>query len=77
MDCSAATENILLAAESLGLGAVWTAVYPVAERVAAVRKLLGIPAHVTPLNLIPLGVPAVKPAAADKYQPGLVHKNRW
>jgi len=77
MDCSAATENILLAAESLGLGAVWTAVYPEAERVAAVRKLLGIPAHVVPLNLIPLGVPAVKPAAGDRYAPGLVHKNRW
>jgi nitroreductase len=77
MDCSAATENILLAAHALGLGAVWTAVYPEAERVAAVRKLLGIPEHVTPLNLIPLGVPAGKPAAADRYEPIRVHTNRW
>lgn len=77
MDCCAATENILLAAESLGLGAVWTAVYPEADRVAAVRKLLGIPAHVMPLNLIPIGVPAAKPKAGDKYNAGLVHKDRW
>lgn len=77
MDCCAATENILLAAESLGLGAVWTAVYPEADRVAAVRKLLGIPAHVMPLNLIPIGVPAAKPKAGDKYNAELVHKDRW
>ncbi len=77
MDCSAATENILLAAEALGLGAVWTAVFPVAERVAVVRKLLGMPEHVIPLNLIPLGVPAGEPRAKDKYNPLQVHKNRW
>ena len=77
MDCSAATENILLAAEALGLGAVWTAVFPEAERVAAVKKLLRIPKHVTPLNVIPLGVPAGKSAAADKYEPVRVHKDRW
>ena len=77
MDCSAATQNILLAAESLGLGAVWTAVYPEADRVAAVRKMLGIPAHVVPLNLIPIGVPAAKPKPADRYEAGLVHKDRW
>ncbi|MCX5785915.1 MAG: nitroreductase family protein [Elusimicrobia bacterium] len=77
MDCSAATENILLAAESMGLGAVWTAVFPEAERVAAVRKILGIPEHITPLNLIPFGVPEGKPQAKDKYNPIQVHKNHW
>ena len=77
MDCSAATENILLAAESLGLGAVWTALFPEAERISIVRKLLGIPEHSIPLNLIPLGVPAGKPCAKDKYDPARVHKNRW
>ena len=58
MDCSAATQNILLAAESMGLGAVWTAVYPEDSRVRAVRQILGIPHYVVPLNLIPEGVPA-------------------
>ena len=77
IDCSAATENILLAAEAIGLGAVWTALFPEADRVIAARKILGIPEHIVPLNFIPLGVPAGEPRAKDKYEPGQVHKNRW
>ena len=77
MDCSAATQNILLAAESLGLGAVWTAVYPEDSRVRAVRQILGIPSHVVPLNLIPVGVPAGRDRPKDKYDPKQVHWNKW
>lgn len=77
MDCSAATENILLAAESMGLGAVWTAVYPAEERVAAVRKILEIPDNVIPLNLIPIGVPAGKEKPKDKFNPDKIHLNQW
>ena len=77
MDCSAATENILLAAESMGLGAVWTAVYPEDTRIRAVRQILGIPPHIVPLNLIPLGVPAGGEKPKDKYDPKQIHWNKW
>lgn len=77
MDCSAATQNILLAAESMGLGAVWTAVYPEDSRVRAVRQILGIPHYVVPLNLIPVGVPVGREKAKDKYDPKQVHWNKW
>lgn len=60
LDCACASENILLAAEALGLGAVWTAVYPLKELMDFVRKELGIPSHVIPLNIIPLGHPREK-----------------
>ncbi len=77
-DCSAASENILLAAKAEGLGAVWTAVYPDPERLAHVRRTLGIPADVEPLNVIPIGVvDGGYPAAKDKYDPSAVHQNSW
>ena len=77
MDCSAATENILLAAESMGLGAVWTSVFPEQDRIIATRKVLGIPDHVVPLNLIPIGVPAGETKAKDKFNPKQIHRDRW
>ena len=77
MDCSAATENILLAAESMGLGAVWTAIYPEDARIRAVRQILGIPPHIVPLNLVPVGVPAGREKPKDKYNPAQIHWNRW
>ncbi|MDD2702806.1 MAG: nitroreductase family protein [Candidatus Omnitrophica bacterium] len=77
LDCSAASENILLAAESMGLGAVWTAVFPDQERILAVRKILGIPEHVVPLNFIPIGVPAGDEKPKDKFNPARIHINNW
>jgi nitroreductase len=77
MDCSAATENILLAVEALGLGAVWTAVYPDPKRVECVREVLRLPSTVLPLNVIPVGYPAVDEMPKDKWKPELVHWNKW
>lgn len=77
MDCSAATENLLLAAESMGLGAVWTSVYPEEDRMVAMRAILGIPAHVIPLNLIPVGIPTGREKPKDKYDPQQIHRNAW
>ncbi len=77
LDCSAASENILLAAESMGLGAVWTAVYPEKERIQAVKNILGVPEHVIPLNFIPIGVPDGDHRPQDKYDPGQIHFNKW
>jgi len=77
-DCSAATENLLVAVHALGLGGVWVGVYPREERVAGFRKLLKIPDHVIPFALIPIGHPAEqKPPRPDRYNDGRIHKNSW
>ncbi len=76
-DCSAATENLLVAAHALGLGAVWTGVHPREERVRVVRSVLGLPDDVIPLNLIPLGYPGCETETKDKFDPSLVHWERW
>ena len=76
-DCSAATMNILLAAKGLGLGAVWTGVYPGEDRVAVVREVLSIPAGYAPLNVIPLGYPAENPPPTDTWNPAKVHCDKW
>src|SRR5512139_28996 len=68
MDCSAATENILLAAHALGLGAVWTAVYVDEQRMLDVREILGIPQNIIPLNVIPIGVPKGGGTVIDKFK---------
>ena len=76
-DCSAATMNILLAAKGLGLGAVWTGVYPGEDRVAVVREVLAIPEGYAPLNVIPLGVPAENPTPKDKWNAKKIHRDTW
>lgn len=76
-DASASTENLLLAAHSLGLGAVWTGVYPSEHRVSVVRGVLGLPEYVVPLSLIPVGYPAESPKPKDKWKPENVHRNGW
>lgn len=76
-DCSAVSENILLAAHGLGLGAVWCGVYPVPERVANVSAVLGLPENIIPLNIITMGYPAENPDAKDKWNPSLIHWQKW
>ena len=76
-DCSAAAENILLAAHALGLGAVWTAGYPALERVAPIASALGIPEDIVPLCVIPVGIPAENPAPKDKWKPENIHWEKW
>lgn len=66
-DCSAVTENILIAVESLGLGAVWTATFPYEERMEPVRKILNLPTHLIPLNVIPIGHPFSTPNPKEKW----------
>lgn len=76
-DCSAATENLLLAATALGLGAVWLGVYPRDERVQAVRPILALPDHITPLNLISIGHPAEEKEPRTQFDDARVHRERW
>lgn len=76
-DCSAATENILLAAHALGLGAVWTGVYPIAERVDNVSHALALPDSVVPMCIIAVGYPVANQEPKDKWDPSKVHYQRW
>lgn len=76
-DCSAATENILLAAHGFGLGAVWCGVYPVEERINDVSKVLGLPKEIIPLNIITLGHPDEAPQPKNKFKQDNIHYNKW
>lgn len=76
-DCSVASENLLLAAESLGLGAVWTAVFPSQGRVKIVRDILDLPENIMPLNVIPIGYPAHKDLPLNKWHEENIHYNKW
>lgn len=76
-DLAAVSENILLAANSMGLGAVWCGIYPIDERVKFIGGLLGLPAEVIPLSVIPVGVPATKLTPKDKYDARRVHRNAY
>ena len=76
-DCSAATQNLLLAAEAMGLGAVWTGVHPYEDRLAAVKRALILPEHIIPLNVIPIGYPKGEALPKDKYAAENIHYNGW
>ena len=77
INCSLASQNILLAAHARGLGAVWLGCYPVLDRVARVVDILSLPEHVIPLNMIAIGYPAEEKDAVDRYDASRVHYNRW
>lgn len=76
-DCSACAENMLLAAHALGLGAVWTGIYPLPERMTGFQKLCALPDAVVPLALLVLGHPAETPAPQDRFRPDRVHRDHW
>jgi nitroreductase len=76
-DCSAATENILIAINAYGLGGVWLGIYPREERVNGMRKLLNIPEHVIPFSLISIGYPAEHKQKENRYNRSRVHYNQW
>lgn len=75
-DCGAATENILLAIHSKGLGGFWGHVFP--ETVENNRKLLNLPAHIIPYSVVPFGYPLnAAPTAKTRYDESLIHLNGW
>lgn len=76
-DVSAATENLLLTAHAMGLGAVWTGLHPDMNRARLVQEMLGLPEHIIPLCVVPVGVPAEHPDIKDKYKPENIHYNGW
>jgi nitroreductase len=76
-DCSAAIENLLVAASMLGLGACWLGVHPREDRVAHLRGLLGIPEPVLPVAAIAVGWPAESPSPRTRYRDDAVHHEKW
>lgn len=76
-DCSAATQNILLAAHAKGLGAVWLGIFPDSDRVKGMQDLLSIPTDVRPVSLVAVGYPASLPEPEDRYKEERVHRNQW
>jgi len=77
-DCSAAAQNLLLAAHSLGLGAVWTSIYPIEDRIKGCRQLFNLPEEIIPLTLIPIGYPLT--AAGERksrFDVSRVRQNSW
>ncbi len=76
-DCSAATENLLLAAAGLGLGAVWCGVYPIHNYIHRISQILDLPEFVIPLNVILLGYPGEEKAARTQYDEKRVHWEKY
>jgi nitroreductase len=77
VDCSAATQNMLLCAHALGLGAVWTGTYPNEERMDGYTELLGLPEHILPHSLVVVGYPATVPPPENRFKPERIHHNGW
>lgn len=76
-DCSAATQNMLLAIHGLGLGGVWLGIHPRPERIAKVKEMFNLPLGVEPLCIIAIGHPAVKKPPEERFEPHKIHWNRW
>ena len=76
-DCSAASENILLAVEAIGLGAVWTGIYLNVEPTKYVKRVLGLPDEVIPLNIISIGYPTGAEKPKNKWDPTRIHWEKW
>lgn len=76
-DCAAATENLLLAVEALGLGAVWTACYPYEDRMNPTIEAVGLPENVSPYCIVPIGHPAGNEKPKDKWNPENIHYEKW
>lgn len=76
-DVSAASENLLLAAHAVGLGAVWCGIYPQTARVELFSKMLNLPDHVVPMACICIGYPVAETTPKDKWKPEYIHYNTW
>ena len=76
-DCSAATENILIAANAKGIGSVWLGVYPREKRIKGLKELLKIPKNIIPFSLISLGYPKVNNIKKRIIEIDKIHYNTW
>ncbi|HEY5560439.1 MAG TPA: nitroreductase family protein [Clostridiaceae bacterium] len=76
-DCAAATENILLMAEEIGLGAVWLGAYPNEATIVPLSELLKLPKEIIPLSIVSIGYPKEKVKPEDRYDSSRIHIDRW
>jgi nitroreductase len=76
-DCSAATENLLLAAHDQGLGTVWIGIYPREERMTSLQELVHLPGNIIPFSLVPVGYPDETKPHEDRFDLSRVRYNRW
>lgn len=77
VECSAATENVLIAANAIGLGAVWLGVALYDDRVGNVRRILALPDHIAPLAMVALGRPAEAREPGERFDADKVHNETW
>jgi nitroreductase len=77
VECAAATQNILLAAHGLGLGAVWVGIYPRVHRMDALHKIFELPGHVRPFSVISIGHPAEKKHDPERFDRKKIHSEKW
>jgi nitroreductase len=77
LDCSAATQNMLIEAQVIDLGAIWLRIYPVEGRIQKVRSILNIPQHIIPFSMVVFGHPADEKAPLDLYDPERIHREIW
>jgi nitroreductase len=77
VNCSAATQNILLAAHELGIGTVWLGIYPRKERMEPIGKLFDLPEHIIPISLVVLGYPDEKIERPERFSPDKIHYGKW
>lgn len=77
VDCSAATQNILLAAQGIGLGAVWLGIHPREERKNEIRQIFNLPEHIQPASLISIGYPDENKEMPERFKPERIHYNAW
>lgn len=77
VDCAAATQNMLLAAHSIGLGAVWVGIYPRQPRADAVHKIFGLPEHIKGFAIISIGYPAEKKTIPERFNENRIHREKW
>ncbi|MDE5838297.1 MAG: nitroreductase family protein, partial [Paramuribaculum sp.] len=76
-DVSASSENLLLAAHAIGLGAVWCGIYPQMDRVREFSQMLNLPGNIIPMACICIGYPAGETTPKDKWKPEYIHYNSW
>jgi nitroreductase len=77
VDCSAATQNMLLAAHASGIGACWVGIYPRQNRIDSLHSLFKLPKHVIPFAVISLGYPAEKREMPNCFKPDRIHYEKW
>jgi nitroreductase len=77
LDCAAATENILIAANVYGLGACWIGIYPVQERIDCLKSSFNIPENIIPLSMVSIGYPDESKQPSNRFRSDKIHREKW